>query len=31
VRMTPAAFGRFISAELVKCSREARGVGIKTE
>jgi tripartite-type tricarboxylate transporter receptor subunit TctC len=31
VRMTPAEFGRFISAELVKWSREAREVGIKAE
>jgi tripartite-type tricarboxylate transporter receptor subunit TctC len=31
VRMTPAEFGGFISAELVKWSRVARGVGIKAE
>ena len=31
VRMTPAEFGRFISAELVKWSRVAREVGIKAE
>jgi len=31
VRMTPAEFGGFISAELVKWSRVAREVGIKAE
>ena len=31
VRMTPAEFGRFISAELVKWSRVAREVGITAE
>ena len=31
VRMTPAEFGRFISAELAKWSRVAREVGIKAE
>jgi tripartite-type tricarboxylate transporter receptor subunit TctC len=31
VRMTPAEFGRFISAELVKWSRVAREVGIRAE
>jgi tripartite-type tricarboxylate transporter receptor subunit TctC len=31
VRMTPAEFGRFISAELVKWGRVAREVGIKAE
>jgi tripartite-type tricarboxylate transporter receptor subunit TctC len=31
VRMTPAEFGEFISAELVKWSRVAREVGIKAE
>jgi hypothetical protein len=29
--MTPAEFGRFISAELVKWSRVAREVGIRAE
>jgi tripartite-type tricarboxylate transporter receptor subunit TctC len=31
VRMTPAEFGRFISAELAKWSKVAREVGIKAE
>jgi len=31
VRMTPAEFGRFISAELAKWSRVAREIGIKAE
>jgi tripartite-type tricarboxylate transporter receptor subunit TctC len=31
VRMTPAEFGGFISAELAKWSRVAREVGIKAE
>ena len=29
--MTPAEFGRFISAELAKWSRVAREIGIKAE